>query len=183
MDHRITEHSTLDNLSDVSWVQKAALQLYRKKCATPPHIHLTSKYIVARDQFYHAFPCVSTASDKHWVRRPGCRGEETFVSCKHFLSLIVMGCSKHELWSPQIITANKRQNHKLPTLSSHFPKPSTEVFGLSLLRFSSPMISGTNTATHIHQSTLVYLLHVSIILKMGWDCRWVFALFLCIFVR
>jgi len=35
------------------------------ECATPLHIHPTSMYVSACDQFYQAIPRVSTASDKH----------------------------------------------------------------------------------------------------------------------
>jgi len=41
--------------------------LYRRNV---PLLH-TSRYVIAHDQFYQAFPYVSTAKDKHWVRRPG----------------------------------------------------------------------------------------------------------------
>ena len=34
--------------------------------ATPPHVHPMSRYIIARDQFFQAFPRVSTASNKCW---------------------------------------------------------------------------------------------------------------------
>jgi len=63
----MTECSTSDSLYDISWVQKAALQLYRRNV---PLLH-TSRYITARDSVYQAFPHVITASDKRWVRRPG----------------------------------------------------------------------------------------------------------------
>jgi len=62
----MTERSTSDSLGDVSWIQKAALQLYRRNVPllhTPYHV----------TQFYQAFPHVSTANDKRlgekdWVR-------------------------------------------------------------------------------------------------------------------
>ena len=38
----------------------------QKECATPPHVHPTSMYVTTRDEFYQAFPRVSTASDKCW---------------------------------------------------------------------------------------------------------------------
>ena len=65
-DRRMTEHSTSDSLGDVSWIQKAALQQYRKgMCHSSTHpgmsFHVT--------QFYQDFPCVSNASAG--LRRPG----------------------------------------------------------------------------------------------------------------
>jgi len=38
------------------------------------YIHLTSKYITAHDQFYQAFPHISTASDKCWGEKAWVRG-------------------------------------------------------------------------------------------------------------
>jgi len=61
-DHRTTERSTSDSLGDVSWIQKAALQLYRRN--VPSSTRLGTSYHVT--QFYQAFPHVSTASDKRW---------------------------------------------------------------------------------------------------------------------
>ena len=57
------------------WLQSLTHTLklrFFKECA-PPHVHPTSMYITARYDFYQVFPCVyiSTASNKHWVRRPG----------------------------------------------------------------------------------------------------------------
>ena len=69
MDCRMTDCSTSDSLGDVSWVQKDDLQLYRRNV---PLLHM-SRYVTACDQFYQAFPHVNTASNKHWVRRPGVR--------------------------------------------------------------------------------------------------------------
>jgi len=40
-DRRTTERSTSDSLGDISWIQKAALQLYRRN---GPLLH-TSRYI------------------------------------------------------------------------------------------------------------------------------------------
>ena len=58
-DCRMTECLTSDSLGDVSWIQKAALQLYRKNV---PLLN-TSRYIIACDS---GLPCDSTASDKRW---------------------------------------------------------------------------------------------------------------------
>jgi len=52
-DCRTTEHLTSDSLGDDSWVQKAALQLCRRNV---PLLH-TSRYVIARDQFYQASLC------------------------------------------------------------------------------------------------------------------------------
>ena len=63
-DRTTTERLTSDSLGDFSWIQKAALQLYRRNV---PLLHTSrpgTSYHVT--QFYQAFPCVSTASDKHW---------------------------------------------------------------------------------------------------------------------
>ena len=44
-----------------------------------PLLH-TSKYITEHDQFYQAFPCVSTASDKHWGEKAWVRGYSAYSS-------------------------------------------------------------------------------------------------------
>ena len=49
---RTTEHSTSDSLCDISWVQKAALQLYRKNV---PLLYM-SRYIIARDSVLPGLP-------------------------------------------------------------------------------------------------------------------------------
>ena len=59
---RTTERSTSDSLGDISWTQKATLQLYRKNV---PLLH-TSRYVTARDSVLPGLPHVSTASDKCW---------------------------------------------------------------------------------------------------------------------
>ena len=69
--HWVTEWSTSGSLGKFSQARKATPELYRMSGATPPHVHSTSMYIPALDEFYQAFPRVSTASDKRWVRRPG----------------------------------------------------------------------------------------------------------------
>jgi len=53
--------------ADVSWVQKATSQLYRRNV---PLVH-TSRHVTARDQFYQAFSRISTASNKRWGERHG----------------------------------------------------------------------------------------------------------------
>jgi len=45
IDHRMTECSTSDSLGNVSWIQKAALQLYRRNV---PLLH-TSRYVIPLD--------------------------------------------------------------------------------------------------------------------------------------
>jgi len=59
-DHRTTGHSTPGSLGDVSWVHKAASQLYRRNV---PSLHTspTFRYVIACDQYYQAFPHVSIA--------------------------------------------------------------------------------------------------------------------------
>ena len=39
-DHTMTEHSTSDNLADVSWIQKATLTAVQEECATPSHVQV-----------------------------------------------------------------------------------------------------------------------------------------------
>ena len=69
---RTTEWLTSDSLSDVSRVSSCltALQL-QNEYATPPHIQKTSRYIIARDQFYQAFPILVLQATNAGVRRPG----------------------------------------------------------------------------------------------------------------
>jgi len=66
-DHGETEHLTPSSLGNISWVQKAASQLYTRNF---PLLHM-SRYIISRDQFYQAFHRISTASDK-------CCGDKTW---------------------------------------------------------------------------------------------------------
>ena len=70
-DRTTTERSTSDSLGDVSWIQKATLQLYRM-CHTSTHpstsLHMTQ-----------AFPRVSTASNKHWGEKAWVQGYATSV--------------------------------------------------------------------------------------------------------
>jgi len=40
-----------------------------QQCATPPHVYPMSRYVITRDKFYQALPCVSTASSKHWSNK------------------------------------------------------------------------------------------------------------------
>ena len=70
MNRRTTERSTSCSLGDVSWVQKAALQLYRRNV---PLLN-TFRYAIARDSFLPGFPRISTASDKRWGEKPWVRG-------------------------------------------------------------------------------------------------------------
>jgi len=51
-DGRMTERSTSDSLGDVSWIQKAALQLYRRNL---PLLH-TSRYVIPRDSVLSGLP-------------------------------------------------------------------------------------------------------------------------------
>ena len=76
----MTKCSTSGRLGNVSWVQKATA--VQKECATPPHVHPMSRYVIARDQFYQAFPRLSTASDKRWGKKT--RGTRAILSCYVF---------------------------------------------------------------------------------------------------
>ena len=58
MDRRTTERLTSDSLGDVSWIQKAALQLYRRNVPL----------------FHMSFPRASTTSNKHWGEKAWVRG-------------------------------------------------------------------------------------------------------------
>jgi len=49
------------------------------ECATPPHVHPLSRYIIACDHFYQAFPRVSTVSYKHWG---GYEASNTLIYCR-----------------------------------------------------------------------------------------------------
>jgi len=53
-DRRMTERSTSDSpsLGNVSWIQKAALQLYRRNV---PLLH-TSRYVIPRDSVLPGLP-------------------------------------------------------------------------------------------------------------------------------
>jgi len=58
----------------ISQGQKATPKLYRM--CHPPHIHPMSWYVTARDKFYQAFPCISTAS-----QRPGYEASQALPPC------------------------------------------------------------------------------------------------------
>jgi len=64
MDHITNERSTSDSVSDVSWIQKATLQLYRRNV---PLLH-TSRYVIPRDSVLPGLPMQVT---KAGARRPG----------------------------------------------------------------------------------------------------------------
>jgi len=69
-DYRTTERSTSDSLGNVSWVQKATLQLYRRNV---PFLH-TSRYVIAHDSVIPGLPRVSIANDKRWGEKIWVRG-------------------------------------------------------------------------------------------------------------
>jgi len=48
----MTERSTLDSLGNVSWIQKAALKLYRRYV---PLLHM-SRYVIAHDSVLPGLP-------------------------------------------------------------------------------------------------------------------------------
>ena len=56
------------------WLVTCPLEVFQK-CATLPHIHLTSRHVAACDDHYQGFSHVSPASSKCWGekldRRPG----------------------------------------------------------------------------------------------------------------
>jgi len=66
---RMTECSTSDSLCDVSWIQKAALQLYRRNVP----LLQTSRYVIAHDScsFTRPSPALVLHVTNAWVRRPG----------------------------------------------------------------------------------------------------------------
>jgi len=65
MDCRMTERSTSDSLDEVSWIQKATLQLYRRNV---PLLHM-SRYVIPHDSVLPGLPHVSTASNKCWSEK------------------------------------------------------------------------------------------------------------------
>jgi len=79
-DRRTTGYSTPGSLGDVSSVQKAASQLYRRNV---PLLHTspTSRYVTACDQYYQAFPKVASQVTNAGVTRPGY--EATFYLLYH----------------------------------------------------------------------------------------------------
>ena len=83
--HWVTEWSTSGSLGKFSQARKATPELYRMSGATLPHVHSAFMYIPACDEFYQAFPRVSTASDKRWVRRPGYEASlNSHLHCDYF---------------------------------------------------------------------------------------------------
>jgi len=64
----MTERSTSDSLGDVSWIQKATLQLCRRNV---PLLH-TSRYVIARDSVLPGLPPALILQETNaGVRRPG----------------------------------------------------------------------------------------------------------------
>jgi len=59
------------------------LQLFWE-CATPPHVHPTSRQVIACDQFYQAFPALVLQVTNAGVRRSGYetidKGQEPFCA-------------------------------------------------------------------------------------------------------
>ena len=82
--HRMTERSTSDSFDNVSWMQKATLQPYRRNV---PLLH-TSRYVIARDQFYQAFPTLVLQATNAGVRRPG---HEAIVDTGYPISNSIIG--------------------------------------------------------------------------------------------
>ena len=107
-DCRTTECSTSDSLGDVSWIQKAASQLYRKNV---PLLY-TSRYIIPCDSVLPGLPRVSTASNKRW----GEKGLGTRLGQLHDLIL----CS-HDLVQPPLVQPD---NSAALVLTSLVPSPS-----------------------------------------------------------
>jgi len=67
MDHRMTECSTSGSLGDVSLIQNAVLQLYRRNV---PLLH-TSRYITVQLSFTRPSPALELQATNTGVRRPG----------------------------------------------------------------------------------------------------------------
>jgi len=67
IDHEMTDQSTWGSPVRFPGFRKL-LTAIQKEFGTPStHNYLpTSRYSVAIDEFYQAFPCISTASDKCW---------------------------------------------------------------------------------------------------------------------
>jgi len=49
-DHETTEHLTSGSLGNI-FEFRSHFTAIQKECATPPHVHPTSRYITAHDQF------------------------------------------------------------------------------------------------------------------------------------
>ena len=97
------------------------------ECATALHIHPTSRYVIAHDQFYQAFPSISTASNKRW-------GEKAWVQCWCW---ILMGVLKSQI--SLIPTREKYRRPWWPCLDSwlclHFPIVATTINKLRGMHF------------------------------------------------
>jgi len=63
-DHGMTERSTSDSLGDVSWVQKAALHLYRRNVPLPHTSTQCPGNVISFTR--PSLALVSTASEKRW---------------------------------------------------------------------------------------------------------------------
>ena len=101
MGHRTTECLTSDSVGDVSWLQKASVQLYRRNV---PLLHKSTKHpgtSLHVTQFYQAFPHISTAATNTGMRRPGYKARQT-------------GCSRQKLHvysEPELRTVQAMKDH------------------------------------------------------------------------
>ena len=68
--HGVTECLTSASLGDISWVQKAASQLYRRNMAL---LDMFTHHVTAHDQFYQVSPHLAYAGTK----RPGYKAKRT----------------------------------------------------------------------------------------------------------
>jgi len=65
----MTEHSTAGSLGNVS---ESCLTAVKKECASSPYVHPMSRFVIAHDQCYQAFPVFVLQATNTGVRRPGC---------------------------------------------------------------------------------------------------------------
>ena len=82
MDRRTTERSISDSLGNFSWIQKAALQLYRRNV---PLLH-TSRYVTAHDScsFTRPSPALILQATNTGVRRLGYEANNHAYSGFHY---------------------------------------------------------------------------------------------------
>ena len=89
-DRRTTERLTSDSSGNISWVQKATLQLYRRNV---PLIH-TSRYVTACDSGFTRPSALVLQATNAWVRRSG-------YEATHYKSHQLVGMGGARLHSSQ----------------------------------------------------------------------------------
>ena len=78
-DHRAAERLTSGSLGDISWGSECQSTTVQMECATPPHVHTTSRYVTVSDRFSSALLLQATNTR---AERPGYGAKPPMQSLK-----------------------------------------------------------------------------------------------------